>query len=70
VLELELDEGSRLVGEPIKDLVNDIDGTFVIGAITRGQSLISPRGDTVLNPGDHVIILVEMEFASELASLA
>lgn len=70
VLELELSEGSRLVGKPIKDLVKEIDGRFVIGAITRGKSLISPRGDTVLHPGDHVIMLVEMEFASELASLA
>jgi len=70
VLELELSEDSRLVGKPIKDLVKDIDGTFVIGAITRDQSLISPRGETVLQPGDHVILFVEMEFASELASFA
>lgn len=70
VLELELTEDSLLVGKPIKDLVNDIDQTFIIGAITREQSLVSPRGDTVLQPGDHVIILVEMEFARELASLA
>ncbi len=70
VLELELSENSRLVGTPIKNLVKEIEGQFVIGAITRGQSLISPRGDTVLQPGDHVIILVEMEFASEVASMA
>ncbi|MFO7926250.1 MAG: Trk system potassium transporter TrkA [Halobacteriota archaeon] len=70
VLELELSESSHLVGKPIEDLAKEIDGRFVIGAITRGRSLISPRGDTVLHPGDHVIILVEMELASELASLA
>ncbi|OYR53516.1 Trk system potassium transport protein TrkA [Halorubrum sp. E3] len=70
VLELELSENSRLVGKPIKNLVKEIEGQFVIGAITRKQSLISPRGETVLEPGDHVIILVEMEFASELASFA
>lgn len=70
VLELELSQSSSLVGKPIKNLVKEIDGRFVIGAITREQSLISPRGETVLQPGDHVIILVEMELASELASLA
>lgn len=70
VLELELSDNSRLVGKPIKNLVKEIEGQFVIGAITREQSLISPRGDTVLEPGDHVIMLVEMEFASELASFA
>ena len=70
VLELELSDNSRLVGKPIKNLVKEIEGQFVIGAITREQSLISPRGETILDPGDHVIILVEMEFASELASFA
>jgi trk system potassium uptake protein TrkA len=70
VLELEVSEDSDLVGKSIEDLVSEIEGTFVIGAITRGQSLINPRGETVLQPGDHLIVLVEMEFASELASLA
>ncbi|PHQ38910.1 hypothetical protein DJ69_08990 [Halorubrum persicum] len=70
VLELELGESSRLVGKPIQDLVKEIEGQFVIGAISRQQSLINPRGETILQPGDHVIMLVEMEFASELASFA
>ena len=70
VLELELSEDSDLVGKSIETLVSEIEGTFVIGAITRGQSLINPRGETVLESGDHLIVLVEMEFASELASLA
>jgi trk system potassium uptake protein TrkA len=70
VLELELSEESSLVGKPIEDLVEDIEGTFVIGAITREESRINPRGDTVLEPGDHAIVLAEMDFASELASLA
>jgi trk system potassium uptake protein TrkA len=70
VLELELSEDSDLVGKSIKDLVSEIEGTFVIGAITREKSLINPRGETVLQSGDHLVVLVEMEFASELASLA
>lgn len=69
VLELELSEDSCLVGKPIEEFADEIGGAFVIGAITRGQSLITPRGETVLQPGDHVIVLVEMAFASELASL-
>ena len=69
VLELELSEDSCLVGKPIEEFADKIEGAFVIGAITRGQSLITPRGETVLQPGDHVIVLVEMAFASELASL-
>lgn len=70
VLELELSANSRLVGKPIKNLVKEIEGQFVVGAITRDQALINPRGETVLESGDHVIMLVEMEFASEVASFA
>lgn len=70
VLEPELSEDTRLVGEPIKNLAEEIAGTFVTGAITRGQSLITPKGDTVSHPGDHLILLAEMDFASELAALA
>ncbi len=70
VLELELTEGCALVGRPISDLVTEIDATFVIGAITRDRSLVTPRGDTVLQPGDHVILLVDSEFVSDITALA
>lgn len=70
VLELELSEGCALVGRPIQELVSDIDAKFVIGAITRDRTLVTPRGDTVLQPGDHVIVFVESSFVSELAAMA
>lgn len=70
VLELELTEGCALVGRPISELVTEIDATFVIGAITRDRSLVTPRGDTVLQPGDHVILLVDSAFVSDITALA
>jgi len=70
VLELELTEGCELVGRPIADIVADTDVQFVIGAITRGRELVTPRGDTVLQPGDHVVVLVESDAASEIAAMA
>ena len=70
VLELELTEGAQLVGRPIAELVDDIDTMFVIGAITRDGALVTPRGDTVLRPGDHVIILVETADVSEITTMA
>ena len=70
VLELELDEGCALVGRPIRELVEEIDAKFVIGAIVRNGEHVTPRGDTVLRPGDHVIVLVETAFTTELASMA
>ncbi len=70
VLELELGEGCGLVGRPIADLVDSVDARFVIGAITRDHTLVTPRGDTVLEPGDHVILLVESSAVSDIVSMA
>ncbi|MFW6316998.1 MAG: Trk system potassium transporter TrkA [Halorubrum sp.] len=70
VLELELTEGSALIGRPISEIVAETDVRFVIGAITREHRLVTPRGDTVLQRGDHVILLVESDSVSEIASMA
>jgi trk system potassium uptake protein TrkA len=70
VLELELGDDCRLVGRPITELVDSTDARFVIGAITRNGALVTPRGDTVLEPGDHVILLVESAAVSDIASMA
>ena len=70
VLELELTEGCELVDRPIAEIVAAADVEFVIGAITRGRELVTPRGDTVLRPGDHVILLVESDAASEVTAMA
>jgi trk system potassium uptake protein TrkA len=70
VLELQLTAGCEFVGRPIVDLVDDIDVRFVIGAITRDGALVTPRGDTVLEPGDHLILLVESGSVNEIAAMA
>jgi len=69
VLELELGAESPLVGCPIADLDAELDGQFVIGAITRDRSRLTPRGDTVLKAGDHIIVFAEPDVAAELASM-
>ena len=70
VLELELTEGCALVGRPISEIVADTKARFVIGAITRNRELVTPRGETVLHPGDHVILLVESDSVSEITGMA
>ncbi|WP_193310214.1 Trk system potassium transporter TrkA [Halorubrum halophilum] len=70
VLELELTEGCDLVGRPIADIVAETDIRFVIGAITRNYGLVTPRGETVLQAGDHVILLVESDAVGEIAAMA
>ena len=70
VRELELTEGCGLVGRPISEIVADTDARFVIGAITRNRELVTPRGETVLRPGDHVILFVESDSVSEITGMA
>jgi trk system potassium uptake protein TrkA len=68
VLEFELSDGCGLVGRPIQEAVADLEGDIVIGAITRNGENIIPRGDTVLEPGDHIVVFVETSFVDELTS--
>ena len=70
VLELRLSADSGLVGRPIQDIAADVEAEFVIGAVTRDGEYVTPRGDTVLEPADHVVIFVEMPFVEELMTMA
>ncbi|MGB9987611.1 Trk system potassium transporter TrkA [Salarchaeum japonicum] len=67
VLEVEVDADSVLVGRPIREAVADLPAGFVIGAITRDGEFVTPRGDTVVEPNDHVIALVTSEAHDEVA---
>ncbi|WP_424017983.1 Trk system potassium transporter TrkA [Halorientalis pallida] len=66
VIELEVDTDSALVDRPIRESMADLPGGVVIGAITRGNSLIKPRGDTVIERGDHVVVFTDVDALSEV----
>ena len=70
VLELELTPDSSLVGRPLREIAADIDAELVVGAVTRNGDQVTPRGDTVLEVGDHVVVFVETAFVDELMSMA
>lgn len=59
VIEIELDASSHFANRTIRESTKDFPKGVVIGAITRDDELITPRGETVLQPGDHVILFVE-----------
>jgi trk system potassium uptake protein TrkA len=59
VLEVEVDGESVLAGRPIHEAVSDLPAGVVIGAITRGDRFITPRGDTVIEPDDHVVVFLD-----------
>ncbi|AFK18774.1 Trk system potassium transporter TrkA [Haloferax mediterranei ATCC 33500] len=59
VLEIEVDADSVLAGKPIQESIASLPEGVVIGAITRRREFITPRGDTVIKPGDHVVVFVD-----------
>ncbi|MWG35159.1 Trk system potassium transporter TrkA [Halomarina oriensis] len=68
VLELTVDEGSSLADRAIRESVPDLPAGTVIGAITRDGSLVTPRGETVIRPGDHVVLFVNTEDIDAVAA--
>jgi len=70
VLELELTDASELINRPISEVAAELDADVVFGAITRGGALITPRGDTELCAGDHIVVFVETAFVEELTAMA
>ena len=65
VLEIEIDDGSVLVDRPIRESVTALPDGVIIGAITRGGEFIIPRGDTVIEREDHVVVFVDTEVLDE-----
>ncbi|KTG14800.1 Trk system potassium transporter TrkA [Haloferax profundi] len=68
VIEVEVDEKSALAGEMIRESVPRLPKGVVVGAIAREQELVSPRGDTVIEVGDHVVLFVDERVAEEITS--
>ncbi|WP_232702627.1 Trk system potassium transporter TrkA [Halobacterium wangiae] len=68
VLEIEIEEGSVLAGRAIKDVAGELPDGVVIGAITRDDEYVVPRGDTVVHVGDHVVAFVRADALDEVTS--
>jgi trk system potassium uptake protein TrkA len=67
VLEVEVGSESILAGRPIREVVDDLPNGVVVGAITRDRELITPRGDTVVRPGDHAVVFVDADVVDQVA---
>ena len=67
VLEIEIDGDSILVDRTIAESAADLPNGVVIGAITRNGRFVIPRGDTVVERGDHVVVFVEIESFEEVS---
>ncbi|MFP8957919.1 Trk system potassium transporter TrkA [Natrialbaceae archaeon A-CW3] len=66
VIEIEVSSDSTLAGTQIMDSTVDLPEGVVIGAISRGGTLITPRGTTVIEAGDHVVLFVDASVLEEV----
>lgn len=66
VIELELSSGSPLAGRPLEEAAADMPHNFVIGAIIRNGRVVIPRGKTVLEAGDHLVVFVDAKVSNEV----
>ncbi len=69
VLELEIGPESVLVDRRIRESMPDLPDGIVLGAITREGELVVPRGDTVIEEGDHVVVFVDATVLDEAQSM-
>lgn len=67
LIEAEAIETSSLVGKPIKDL--DLPDEIIVGALVRGGNVIMPRGQTVIEKGDRVIIFAEADAVRQVEKM-
>ncbi|MFB6171953.1 MAG: Trk system potassium transporter TrkA [Haloarculaceae archaeon] len=65
VLEIEVDGESVLVDRPIRESIHDLPDGVVVGAITRDGAYVTPRGDTVVERDDHVVVFVRGDAVDE-----
>ena len=66
-LEFKVAEGSACVGIPLKTL--RLKPNIIISALVRGSSTIIPDGETVIQPGDHAVIVTRAGRLKELDSI-
>jgi len=69
VLEIELDGESVLVGRRLAEAMAELPGGVVVGAASRAGDLITPRGETVLEAGDHVVVFVEASVLDDVVAV-
>ncbi|MEF8784727.1 MAG: Trk system potassium transporter TrkA [Haloarculaceae archaeon] len=65
VIEIEVDEDSILADRKIKDSIHDLPDGVVIGAITRNGDFVIPRGETLIEVGDNVVVFVDERVVEE-----
>ncbi|WP_254832067.1 Trk system potassium transporter TrkA [Haloglomus salinum] len=69
VLEVEIEAESVFADRTIREAASDLPDGVVVGAITRNGEFVVPRGDTVVEVGDHVVVFVETDSLEQMTQL-
>jgi trk system potassium uptake protein TrkA len=67
VIEFRVDQGTRIVGQALKDIA--FPEGCIVGTIVRGREIIMPRGDDRVLDGDEVIVFVLPDAVSQVQEL-
>jgi len=67
IVEAEALETSQLVGKPLKEI--NLPNGILLGAILRDDKVIIPRGDSVIQPHDRVVVLASSSVVKKLEKL-
>ncbi|MBL4613930.1 MAG: Trk system potassium transporter TrkA [Magnetovibrio sp.] len=67
VIEAEALETSPMVGKPLKDA--GLPDGMVIGSVVRGDEVISPRGNTVIQAKDRVVVFAASDIISQVEKM-
>ena len=68
VLEIEITDDSVLTGRPIQESVRDLPDGVATGSLVRDGALVTPRGDTVIEPGDRVVVFAAMAVVDDVTA--
>ncbi len=66
VVEVELEEDSLLVNKTVEEGMQNFPKDMIIGAFSRKGRVHIPVGDTVLKPGDHLVIFMSSEVVGDV----
>ena len=67
IVQIKVDDQSETANKALKDL--EIPAKAVLIAIFRGQEVIIPRGDTVINAGDNILALADKDAQIKMNAL-
>jgi trk system potassium uptake protein TrkA len=67
VIEAEALETSSVVGVPLRDV--QMPTGVIVGAVVRGEQVIIPRGDTVIEVGDRVVVMALAEMVRKVEKM-